>query len=169
MKTIKHVLREGLLFFIVVSFFQCSSAQKLQEKAPITFGEVYCQRWVAGVEGGGSGLNIFIPIKESTIALDSVYFRGKAAKLEISQRKNLLYIGRFHSEINRKRDIIMSNEPYAEYGNKMPITIKKIPFELKDNECVISYRQDHKTKYFKIDNVVEKDIIPYPSVPPNKQ
>jgi len=169
MKTIKHVLREGLLFFIAVSFFQCSSAQKLEEKVSVTFGEVYCQKWIAGVEGGGSGLNIFIPINGSTISLDSVYFRGKAAKLEVSQGKTLLFIGRFHSEINRKRDIIMSNEPYAEYNNPIPIKIKKIPFELKDNECVISYKEGRTTKYFKVDNVVEKDLIPYPSAPPNKQ
>ncbi|MCF6295171.1 MAG: hypothetical protein L3J25_05730 [Flavobacteriaceae bacterium] len=169
MKTIKQILAITLLFVVVVSFSQCSSTQKLQEKAPIMMGKVYCQSWIAGVEGGGSGLNIFILVTDNSIVLDSVYFRGKAAKLELKQQDSMFYVGRFISGLNIKKDIIMSNEPYAEYGNEMPKTSIKIPFELKDDECVISYKEGKTTKYFKVDNIVEKDLIPYPNAPPNKQ
>lgn len=169
MKTIKHILAGTLLFVIVVSFSQCSSAQKLQEQPPITIDEVYFQKWAAGARGGGAGLNIFIPTNNTTIKLDSVYFRGKVVKLETKKGKNLLYVGRFISNTNRRVDIIMSNEPNAEFKNQMPKVIDKIPFELKYNECVISYVQDNKTKYFKISNIIEKPLIPYPSAPPNRQ
>jgi len=157
------------MLLVMASFSQCSSAQKLQDKAPITIGKAYCQSWIAGVEGGGAGLNIFIPVIDNSIILDSVYFRGKAAKLEVKQEENILYVGRFPSDFNQKRDIIMSSDPKAEYGNEMPNISKKIPFELKNNECVISYKEGKTTKYFKVDNVVEKDLVPYPSAPPNKQ
>jgi len=63
----------------------------------------------------------------------------------------------------------MSNDPNAEFGNEMPEISQKIPFVLKDNECVISYKDGKTTKYFKVDNITEKDLIPYPSAPPNKQ
>ena len=169
MKAIKQILGVVSLFVVVASFSQCSSAQRFQDKSPITLGEVYYQRWIAGVQGGGSGLNIFIPTSDNTVKLDSVYFKGKVTKLEVRSGKKLLYIGRFTSDFNQRRDIIMSNEPNAEFNNPIPKPIKKIPFELKDNECVISYIQDNKTKYFKIDNVIKKDLIPYPSAPPNKQ
>ncbi len=154
---------------ILASFSQCSSSKNLQKNAPLELAQVYFQKWIAGVEGGGSGLNIFIPVTDNSIVLDSVYFRGKAAKLELKQQDSMFYVGRFISDLNTKKDIIMSNEPYAEYGNEMPKTSIKIPFELKENECVISYKEGKETKYFKVDNIVEKDLIPYPNAPPNKQ
>ena len=169
MKTIKHILIVTILFVIVTSFSNCSSTKKLQDKTPIALGEAYYQNWVAGVRGGGAGLNIFIPANDTTIKFDSVYFRGKGAKLEVKPGKNLFYVGRFINEFNQQKDIIMSNEPNAEFKNPKPALVEKIPFELKDNQCVISYKDGETTKYFKVDNIVEKKLIPYPSAPPNKQ
>ena len=153
----------------MASFSQCSSKKKLQENTPLAIGKVYFQKWIAGIEGGGAGLNIYIPTEDNSIELDSVYFRKKAAKLEFKNQNGIIYIGRFISGFNKKKDIVMSNEPNAEFGNEMPKIPLKIPFELKDNECVISYKEGKKTKYFKVSNIVEKDLIPYPSAPPNKQ
>jgi len=152
----------------MASFSQCSSTKQLQEKSPMALDQVYCQKWVAGIQGGGSGLNIFIPIKENTVQFDSVYFRGRSVKLEFRE-KEMIYIGRFISAFNQKKDMIMSSEPNAEYGNQVPTEPVKIPFELKDNECVISYIKEGQSMYFKIDNVVEKEMIPMPSASPNKQ
>ncbi len=169
MKTLKSMSFSILMLLVMASFSQCSSAKKLQKKAPLDLDQVYCQKWVAGIEGGGAGLNIFIPVKDNSVILDSVYFRGKATKLEVKNQNAKIYIGRFISDFNKKKDIVMSNEPNAEFGNEMPTHIQMIPFELKENECVISYKDGKTTKYFKVDNVVEKDLIPYPSAPPNKQ
>ena len=169
MKTLKTILFSLLMLIVVASFSQCSTIKKLEKQAPLNIGEVYCQKWISGVEGGGSGLNIFIPTRDTSIELDSVYFRGKATKLETKPQNKSLYIGRFVSNVNQKKDLIMSNEPYAEYGNKMPIKTQNIPFELKENECVISYKAGKTIKYFKIGNIIEKELIPYPSAPPNKQ
>ncbi|MBT8303849.1 MAG: hypothetical protein KJP09_05210 [Bacteroidia bacterium] len=56
----------------------------------------------------------------------------------------------------------MSGDSKQEYGNKRPEDTEKIPFELKMNECVVSYKEGKKTKYFKIDEVEEKAAIPPP-------
>ena len=107
----------------MTSFSQCSSAQKLQKETPIKFGTSYYQHWVAGIQGGGSGINLFIEtegILKENIQLDSVYFRGMVAKFEVKPNYPTLYIGRFSLKANQKRDIIMSNKPKAEYGNKLP-------------------------------------------------
>jgi len=141
----------------------------MQEKAPLEIGEVYCQKWIAGVEGGGSGLNIFIPTDISSIEFDSVYFRGKVAKLESNVQNGILYIGRFRGESNQMEDIIISSEPNVEYNNPIPRLPKMIPFELKENEGIISYKKGNKTYYFKIENISERNLISYPSAPPNKQ
>ena len=151
----------------MVSFSQCSSALKLQKEAPITFGEVYCQNWVAGVQGVGAGLNLFIPVTDLSIVLDSVYFRGKVTKLELRQ-DNLLYVGRFKTNLNQSKDIIMSSDPKEEYANQMPVKEKEIPFQLEDDECVVSYKKNEKVLYYKISNIIQKTPLNYPSASPNQ-
>ncbi len=161
-----------LMVLIMISFSQCSSAQKLQKEAPVKLGPAYYQYWVAGIQGGGSGINLFIQIEgtsKENIELDSIYFRGKVSKLEFKPNNPSLFIGRFSSRTNQKKDIIMSNKPNAEYGNELPKLKEKIPFDLKENECVVSYIEDDKIKYFQIENIVEKQPELYPSAPPKKQ
>ncbi len=165
----KLITNAFLMVLIMISFSQCSSAQKLQKETPIKLQTTYYQHWVAGIKGGGSGINIFILTENSelkNIQLDSVYFRGKASKLEVKPNNPNLFIGRFLLTPKQKRDVIMSNKPKAEYGNELLKLKEKIPFELKENECVVSYKEESKIKYFKIKNVVEKQPQYYPSAPP---
>ena len=168
MKTFAKLM---LITTVLIGFTNCSSAQKLEKQISFKIGEVYYQHWVAGIQGGGSGINIFIPIDDldTNIQLDSVYFRGKAAKLEFKSNFPTLFMGRFISLSNNKKEIIMSDNPKDEYTNKLPPKKENIPFELKPNECVISYLQEGKTKFYKIGNVIEKKTEFYPSAPPRKQ
>ncbi|WP_157607926.1 hypothetical protein [Seonamhaeicola sp. S2-3] len=139
-----------------------------ETKPPMQLGNVYYQHWVSGVKGAGSGYNIFIPIKSNSnkTVLDSVYFKGKKAKLE--QRDNL-FIGRFKLELNPKEDVILSNKPFAEYGNKAPKLPEKIPFELNETECVVSFMENGEVKYFKINEVYKKESEIYQSMPPKNK
>lgn len=157
---------------MAIFFTNCSTAQKLQNTAPVSFGEVYSQKWVAGVKGGGSGINLFIPVSEEipeNIQMDSVYFRGKVVKLERVTGENPMFVGRFVTEFNQKEDITMSSDPKEEYGNQAPKLDKKSHFDLKDSECVISYKDGTDTKYFKIENITEQKVEHFPSAPQNKQ
>lgn len=170
--SMKKFKSTSLLFLLIILFSSCSSAQKLQSEAPIKYGEVYCETWVAGVRGGGSGINLFIPLSKEapkSVQLDSVYFRGKGTLLEKIEGEKTLYVGRFQTNFNQMQDIVMSSDPNEEYGNEAPNLDEKIPFELKDSECVVSYKNGDETKYFKIVNVIEKQPQHYPSAPPNKQ
>lgn len=170
MKLIKTTFFALVSLFFALSFSQCSSSKKILESAPVTLGEVYFQSWVAGVQGGGSGINLFIPIGESSqssMVLDSVYFRGKVAKLE-TKTDNTLYIGRFLTAANQQSDLKMTNEDNGEYGNVLPSSTGNFPFQLKDNECVVSYQENNNTKYFKIENISEKARVDYPSAPPTE-
>lgn len=172
MKFFKIVSFSLLMLIILTSFSQCSSTQKLQKKAPTDFSKVYFQRWTAGIKDGGSGIALYLELASElpkNIVLDSVYFRGKPAKLETKTQDSLLFIGYFRTDSNQKRDIIMSSNPLDEYHNKLGTVDENIPFELKDDECVISYKMGKDTKYFKIENIIEKEIISYPSTPNNKQ
>lgn len=163
--------RAGLILVIpivMLNFSNCASTQNFEKSMPLTLGEVYYQDWVAGIKGGGSGVNIFIPFSENPkgIILDSVYFKGKQAKLEL--RNNNVFIGRFKTTVNEKQDIIMSNEPYAEYGNKLPQAPQKTPFNLEEDECIVSYSDNDKVKYFKIENIIKRESKLYQSTPIKK-
>lgn len=166
----KRILNIFFVSIIIVLFSQCSSAQKLQENVPIEFGEVYFQKWVAGIQGGGSGLDLYVTkvTKKHSIEFDSIYFRGKVAKLEYKQESKIL-VGNFSASFNKKQDVILSDKPNGEFGNEAPIIPKGISFDLKDNECIISYKENNSIKYFKIQNIKEKQMLTYPSAPQNKQ
>lgn len=166
--TMKPIL--NIFFFVttVIMFSYCSSAQRLEEQAPFIIEELYTQKWIAGIQSGGSGTDLYLKLKDlkEDIDLDSVYFRSKVAKLETTSDQNL-FVGRFTSM--SKQDIVLSNEPKAEFGNEAPKLLNKTPFQLKASECVISYRQNSTTRYFKVGGIKEKPTLSYPITPPNKQ
>lgn len=151
----KHLVSSILILILIFCLFQCSSTLKLEKKAPIEFSDVYCQSWNTGTKEGGSGVNIFIKIMDTSVVLDNVYFRGKATKLQINPSIPLLYVGRFTSKANR--------------SNNNLINASKTPFKLKDSECVISYLVGKKNHYFKISNITVRETINYPSHSLNKQ
>lgn len=165
MKFLRSFCSLIVLLLLMTSFSQCSSAQKLQDKAPMVFENVYAQKWVAGVEGGGSGINVFIPVKENTETLDSIYFRDQVAKLEYNEQGQSMYIGRFLTDFNNKTDMILSTDMKEESRNRNLPLKQKLPFELLDNECVVSYSVGGKTLYYKITGIEIKDPVHYPSAP----
>ena len=154
--------------FILVGFSQCSSSKNPSEIAleismPLTIEKPYFQSWIAGIQGGGSGINLYLPSQNTTFKLDSAYFRGMTSKVKII---NTGFVSHFKTTLNQKEDIIMSEEDNAEYGNQIPENKNPFPFQLKENECVISYLEDNRTKYFKILNLYEMPIQLYPSAQP---
>jgi len=162
MKTLLNIILGST---ILLGFSQCGNSKettyKVQEKSVFKITKATFKEWVSGVIGGGSGVNVFFTIDNfdsSKIILDSIFFRGQKTKVEI---KNSLFIGRFKTEINQQPDIIISSDTNAEYGNKVPIKTTKIPFDLKDNEAIISYKENGKQKYYRQELQKEKpDLYP---------
>lgn len=150
MKAILSIILGSAILF---SFSQCKNSKEMTYKtvkhAQFKITKATYKNWVAGVKGGGSGINVFIAIpnlETDKITIDSLFFRGQKVKAE---HKGLLYVGYFKTSTNQKKDIIMSGDVNAEYGNKAPIKELKFPFDLKDNEVVISYKKRGKIKYLK--------------------
>lgn len=135
----------------MLCFFQCANTKQLRKEAPTEFEDAYFQKWNSGIKEGGSGINVFIKTKDTSVILDSVYFRGKRTKLQINANNSTLYVGQFRSKAN------------DDSNNAL-----KIPFKLEDDECVISYFQDESVYYYKIMNIAERESINYPSLPSNQ-
>lgn len=158
-----------LMFIIaVISSWQCSTTKKLQNNAVLKFGATYFQYWVSGVAQGSSGVNLFIELKNRSIQLDSVFFRGKAAKFELKPSDSTLYIGRFINKSSDKPDLIMSNNMMEEYVNKAQKIQTHSEFKLEQNECIVSYKLNGKIYYHKIKDLVEKITTDIPMIPANR-
>ena len=158
----------GLVFLIT---FNCKtpkeSVLQFQSTAPLEISAPYYNAWVSGVEGGGSGINVFLPLKENRkIVIDSLHFRDQKVAAETRDK---LIIGRFRYSTNQKKDIIMSSNPQDEYNNKAGLIKENSPFKLTQNECVISYKINHKRLYYKISNLKKGEMIAYPSAPPKNR
>ena len=164
-----------LLITTILCFtlMQCNSAKQvenatvkkeimLETNPSITVNQPYFQKWVAGIEAGGSGINIYFPnlINKENYTLKQVYFRGMVANI-LSGKASY-----FANLKQKQNDIIMSNEPQAEFGNTLPNNAESFPFNLKQDQCVISYHDNGETKYVKIYGIVEKQGAFYPSAPP---
>jgi hypothetical protein len=171
MKTIKNITQLIAIVFVMTGFSNCAGSKKLQQEAPFTMGTVYYEKWVAGVKGGGSGINLGMTLTKlpEDIVLDSVYFRGmKAPLVKETTEKGILYLAHFKTELNKKKDIISHEDPKMEVGNEPPSIQEKIPFELKENEAVISYLHKGKKRYYKIEGIKAKPQVAYPSAPVKK-
>ncbi len=159
---IKRALVKLGVLSIIIGCTQCASSQKLDDKAPVIFKDAYFQKWVGGIESAGWGYTFYLPYENNTnIKLDTIYFRDKSAKLEKKTDEpvysaNIKYPG-------NKVELIMDSDPKKEAKNEVPkLEKEKIPFELKENECVIRYTKNGKVGYFKIKDLKEKKLLAYP-------
>ena len=155
----------------------CSSQKKLQTEPPFVVEGPTCQKWTGGKEESGSGLDVKIPIaqiKEENISMQHLYFRGEVAEVSSEIIDGSRYaIAKFSFLSLEKPDIIMHSDSTKEFGNQPPKldidTSKEFPFELSNDEAVLSYIESDgkKVKYTKISGIKEKQPLIYSSKPMN--
>ena len=154
-------------FFVSVILFACYSCAggkdtgySFEQEPPFTLGAVYYQDWVAGVREGGSGTHVHITIDsyaEDVVILD-IFFSNKKEKAQNSPQYIDQYVGYFKNEA--RPDIVMDGDPVKEAQNTPP---EAFPFQLKNNEAVLSYLHKDEVKYVKISNMERKPMLAYPS------
>lgn len=151
MKLIRQATYALFMTFLVLSTYQCSSSKQaalqtnqiaLQEKPTFQIDEVVFQEWYAGIKVGGTGFNIFLPniTNDNNITLENVYFRNLQGKIVKGDG--------FYTAV------LKNPSPY--YTWEYPEKPADYPFDLKENECVISYIENSQRKYFKTTTLNEK-------------
>ena len=137
---------------LTFSFTNCGCA-KFDKNPPFTITEANYNNWIGG-QPGVSGTKIMIGYTSTkNIEFDSIFFINKATKVELYSNENKTFlIGHYSTSNTEKHNLVMDADTRKEINNKPPHQ-EKIPFELKENEAVISYKEDGKTNYFKIENV----------------
>jgi len=161
MKNIKQLFLIPVSAIILMSFSQCGSAQ-FDKKAPVAITDSYYNDWVGGLPGV-KGIRITIKAKapETNIIFDSIYFDNKLIKLDSQIQKNELILTGNYTISSKTDHIIMHADPKEEFGNKPSNVSNEIPFELADNEAVISYFIDSKKRYYKLSNIKKEKTSVY--------
>lgn len=153
------------VLILSVSFLNCAGSQisesdiMFEKSPPFTIEEAYFQKWVSGMKEGGSGIRIHIILesKKPEVEMREVFFQNQIRSLVNYDNNKNEFIAQFPSK--PLRDVIMDIDPIEEAKN---VPFQKFPFELNDNEAVISYLAGEDIKYFKVSNLVEKAQIAYP-------
>ena len=152
---------------IIVSFTQCGSL-KLENNPPFKIEKASYNKWVGG-QPGVSGTKIEIALKEnSTIVFDSLFFQNKSTKVEINiAAGKTLLIGHFSTSSKQNRDLILDIDATKEIENTLP-EVNKLPFELEENEAILSNKVGDKIKYFKIKDIEESKPAFFPRANKNQ-
>ncbi|MCL9804064.1 hypothetical protein NAT51_00910 [Flavobacterium amniphilum] len=149
------------LFLILIFSLGCSPKLPTQEtvKFPVKIIEVYYQKWVAGVQGGGSGINFHMEFSEELpkdIVLNQLYFRERKDSVRMIDKKN--YEVALLGTINWKQE--------NDADDAVKTKTMKAPISISENEAVLEFTQNGKRKLFKIKSITEKEMLAYPSARP---
>lgn len=159
MRTVTYIL-----LALGFSISGCSSQKKLVKNPPFELGQATCQSWTGGRAESGSGTKLEVPVDDipATASLQYAYFRGKAASVKLEEKEGQQYaVANFMNKSGVKPDIVMHADPKEEVGNQPPELQEEIPFELKPDECVLSFIEGDTVKYVKIAGIKEKKPLIY--------
>jgi len=137
-----------------------TSSHIFKQYPPFAVEAASYQQWVAGTPQGGSGVNVFINFSqiEQGVIFKEIYFRGKKTEVVTSAAVRVQYVGYFKN--GSRQDVIMDSNVLKEAVNTPP---EKIPFQLYDDEAVISYEYAGEISYYKIENIEHKEMLAYPA------
>lgn len=143
--------------FIFIGLQSCANGKKAREGAPVVFQAPFYTITKTVKSGEEQLLELFLPLNSQvkpSVVLDSVYFRGRSAKLESLSEDSEILVGRFKKPFNQgDQDRIMSSDPREEYGNKPPVVLKDFPYDLQPDQAIISYQQKGEIKHFKVTGI----------------
>lgn len=153
------IISIGMLAITSIVLMCCGSSKapnesSLQNNPPFKVVEATYSKQL-DEQTGINNILIRISINNPKILLDTVYFRNNSTILKLDKsNSNLTYIGSIVLP-GKNKNFILNLDSKKEYGNQVPDISRKIPFELKENEAIVSYLLHNKRTYFKISHVIE--------------
>ena len=160
MKSIKLIF----IISIVFCFYQCSGTLFVTNP-PFKVDKAFYNTWVGG-QPGVRGVKLELHLKNADgIVFDSLFFQSKRTKAVVRVLDTKIQLlGHYSTSNRRKRDFILDKNTKKELKNPIPI-LQKIPFNLNENEAVLSYKKGDKMMFFKIKNIKRLQDVFYPSAP----
>jgi hypothetical protein len=147
-------MKRLLLLVFSITIISCSSQKKVIQSNIETSYET----WVAGVRGGGSGINFYVDLKtplSKEIVLKKVIFRGYETTFE--KIDALHFIARIKTEGNQQK---------LDGDDSQIYTSPKNASTLAENEAILLFSEKAKEFSVKMKQVTEKPMLEYPSAKP---
>lgn len=160
------------ILLVSFSFLNCGGSKSsnnilvFKENPPFEIQDANFQKWAAGIEEGGTGININIHFSnlDSEVIIQNVFFRGHtlvATKLIGKPNHYVAYL----KNKSENKGFVMHSDPIKEGENTFS---NEFPFQLEENEAVISYWYNGERNFYKIIDLSEKQEIAYPQSYPKK-
>lgn len=150
----KKFIGIGFITLVSIAFFGCG-VSKAQNNHPFKVLEATYANTV-GEQPDLVVTTLKITLNNKEIQLNSIYFRNNNAPLKrVDNDENSVFSGSFTTS-KTPHDYILDSDPKQEFGNKPPVTVSKLPFEIKENEAIVSYFYKDKFNYYKILEVKEE-------------
>ena len=163
-----------LALLALMSTAGCSSQKHLEKSPPFKVSDPSVQVIAAGREPGGISTELrfrFSAEDPGQVQLDSLYFRGRTLIPVLTETETGMVVWAKYPSANlAKPDLTMHADSAQEAGNQPPAPLpveRAMPFKLERNQAVLSYRlgTDAPTRYYRIDNIVEKSARALPGRP----
>lgn len=144
----------------------CESKLKIENQSVLSFKQSYYHRWTSGIKGGGSGIDIFlvlksgVDLKENDVLVDGVYFQGFYTALKFHAPNKLQGVIITKENLGDSFDTLGGTSKRNESEKKIDENIE-VPFQLENDEAVISYKEKGIQKFFKI-TLIKKEITSQP-------
>ena len=145
-----------------ITLLSCGSSkidvQKSVDQTQIK--EIYSQAWVAGIRGGGAGINVFVNLNtpfEQGLVLEKIQFKTYEAPFE--KTNELSYVARIDTGQNKLKTI---NVEVTDAEKETVVSEPKI--NLKEKQAILFFKKEGIEYYKIVENVEEREMIAYPSV-----
>ncbi|MGV6845261.1 MAG: hypothetical protein ACWA42_03940 [Lutibacter sp.] len=136
----------ALLFIITSSCNATYKGYQFQKKIPFQIQSTEITDWVGG-QPGIKGVKIRIQVVPTETVLKSVYYKNRRTVLDKNKHSNT-YIGIIQTT-DETFDYNLNRNPKKEFGNSIKNKDDSIPFNLNENEIVISYYYKSKLYFYK--------------------
>ncbi|WP_428743433.1 hypothetical protein [Tenacibaculum sp.] len=146
------------ILLLTFSLTQCASV-KTQNTHPFKIESASYSHITGGVKGSYNSINLIINFTaEKSVDFKKVYFQNRITDAVVEQKVGKQYIAaRYKTSSNDDRkDLILHADPKQEFGNT---PTEKFPFELKENEAMVSYVKNEKICYVKVENIIKKSKV----------
>lgn len=148
--------------FLTLIFVKCASVPT-KKAHPFTVTKAIYKNDTNRIKGINS-LNVTVNYtSEKEIDFQKLFYKGRQQKVSfkkgIDEGKTLFVQ---FKKINKNiSDLQLHGDSKKEFGNSPSKKETAFPFDLKENEAILSYKQDNVIKYFKIKNIEKaKKITP---------
>lgn len=147
------------LFLLLLNLSSCANYTK-ESKEPFQITEASYNEWFGG-QPGVSGIKVILVYKsKDSINFQNIFFANKSAEIIYKTKEDKKLLLGFIDTSKPSKELILDSNPVKEQNN--PIPVQLLPFKIKDNQAVVSYKINNQTHYFLIKELKKLKTDYYP-------